>query len=93
MELIDYLVIGYLILLFLVTAYFRRSNDDKLKNDLSYSFLYTACLSTLGFFAFFYLVENRFKYYYIYIICSLIILIIFSLISFLKNRYEKKDNI
>ena len=91
MELIDYLVIGYLIVLFLVTAYFRRSSDDKLKNDLSYSFLYTACLSTLGFFAFYYLVENR--YYYIYIICSLVILIIFSLISFLKNRYEKKDNI
>ena len=49
MELMDYLVVGYLIVLFLVTTYFRRYQDNKLISYLSNSLLYAACISTLGF--------------------------------------------
>lgn len=89
MGIVEYLIIGYLIILFLVTAYFRRDSENKLKTYLSYSFLYSACLSTLGFFAVFYLIDNYENYIYIYLICSLIVLIISSLIAILKFKHEK----
>ena len=40
---IDYIVIAYLVILFLLTAYFRRSGSSKLKTNLSYVFLSVAC--------------------------------------------------
>lgn len=89
LEIVDYFIIGYLVILFLITAYFRRSNESKLKSYLSYSFLFTACLSTLGFFTLFYLIDNYQKFYIIYIVLSVAILISFSLISYFKDKNER----
>lgn len=92
MELIDYLIVGYLIVLFLITTYFRRSQNNKLRVYLSYSLLFSACLSTIGFFAFYYLVEDRYSYYYLYLIGSLLILVLSTLISLYLVKNEKEDD-
>ncbi len=89
MELIDYITIGYLVVLFLVTAYFRRDQENKLHVNLSYATLYSACLSTIGYFAFYYLVENHAYYMYIYLIIAVVILAIATVIAVLKYKHEK----
>ncbi len=89
MELMDYIIIGYLVILFFITGYLRRDLDNKLKINLSYSFLLSACLSTLGFFGLFYLVEFYQNYYLIYFIISFVLLTLLSLLTYLKYRNEK----
>ena len=89
MELIDYITVGYLVILFLVTAYFRRDPDNKLHANLSFAILYSACISTVGFFSFFYLIENHVKYMYIYLIGTVIVLTVATLLAVLKYKNEK----
>lgn len=89
----DYFIIGYLVILCLCAAYFRRNSENKLKSILSYSFLLCASLSIIGYFILFYLIDNYEKYLLYYIIISIVILVCLTIIILLKykNGKENKD--
>ena len=85
----DYFVISYLFILLLLTAYFRRDQENKYRSNLSYIFLITVSISIVAFFSLFYLVENHEKYLIIYFIISLSLLLILILINHFKLKNEK----
>ena len=85
----DYFIVGYLVILLLLTAYFRREPQDKYKKNLSYIFLFVTCLSIIAFFSIFYLVENHERFLLVYFISSLLILISSILINHFKLKNEK----
>ena len=85
----DYFVVGYLIILLLLTAYFRREPQNKYKKNLSYIFLFVTCISLITFFSIFYLVENHERFLLVYFISSLLILISSILINHFKLKNEK----
>ena len=85
----DYFVIGYLIILLLITAYFRRDQKNKYRSNLSYIFLITVSISLVAFFSLFYLLENHEKYLLIYFIVSLVFLLVLILINHYKFKNEK----
>lgn len=82
----DYFVIGYLFILLLLTAYFRRNPENKYRLNLSFIFLITVSISLIAFFCLFYLVENHENYLIIYFILSIILLISLILINHFKNE-------
>ena len=90
---IDYIVIAYLVILFLLTAYFRRSGSSKLRTNLSYVFLSVACISTVVYFALFYLVLNYQKFFLLYFVTSVASLISASLIVYFKDKNEESKDI
>jgi len=86
LNIIDYCIIGYLVILCLCSAYLRRDSENKLKSYLSYSFLMCASFSIIGYLCLFYLIENYEKLLVYYIIISILILIVPSLFIILKYR-------
>ena len=85
----DYFVVGYLIILLLLTAYFRRDQENKYRSILSFIFLINVSISIVAFFCLFYLVENHENYLIIYFILSIFLLLSMILINHYKNKNEK----
>ena len=86
---LDYINIAYLVILFLITAYLRRNNTSKFKSQLAFAFLLVACLSTLVFFALFYLTISHERFYVLYFVSSVSVLISSIVIVYFNNRNIK----
>ena len=55
---LDYVIIGFLVVVCLIAVYFRRDKDNKKRIYLSYSLLISTCLSVVGYFFLFYIIGN-----------------------------------
>jgi len=88
---LDYVIIGFLVVVCLIAAYFRRDKDNKKRIYLSYSLLISACLSVVGYFFLFYIIGNYDKYLIIHLLLTILILIVSILLTLYKLKIEKNE--
>ena len=93
LEIMDYIVIGYLVILCLLSAYLRRNNENKLRMKISYVALIFTCLFVVGYLTIYNLVDNREKYLIYFLIISCLILITSLIISYYIFTKKKEENI
>lgn len=90
LEIMDYFVVGYLVILCLLSAYLRRNNEDNLRLKMSHVVLVCVCLFVIGYLTIYSLVDNREKFLIYYLIISLLVLVT-TLIAFYYIFSKKID--